>query len=273
MTPSPFKAFDPKALAFLRALKRHNDRDWFRARKDEYERLLRLPMIGAVERLAVDLRAFAPELVANPKASLYRIYRDTRFSDDKSPLKTHVAAVFPCRGLGKHVGAGLVLRDLARLGLGGRRHVRTRRVDAADGSRSHRRQSAAMACGCRITSVPPRRWRTGRREAAARAARLSERPPGGRVPQVPTVSGRARVPSGFRDKPGLLFPTPRHFPADCAIDALSERTSAEGTDCGSRSGSHALLSDALPGTGAELHSFHVVTLYVQWASPGATAGK
>ncbi len=39
--------------------------------------------------------------------SLYRVYRDTRFSPNKAPLKTHVAAVFPCRGLKKHQGAGL----------------------------------------------------------------------------------------------------------------------------------------------------------------------
>jgi uncharacterized protein (TIGR02453 family) len=107
VTSSRFTAFDPKALAFLRALKRHNDREWFRARKDDYDRLLRRPMIGAIERLAEDLQTFAPELVASPKTSLYRIYRDTRFSEDKSPLKTNVAAVFPCRGLAKHEGAGL----------------------------------------------------------------------------------------------------------------------------------------------------------------------
>ena len=99
--------FDSRALSFLRALKRNNDRDWFRARKDEYDRLLRVPMIAMIERLAVDFQSFAPHLVANPKASLYRIYRDTRFSDDKAPLKTHIAAVFPCRDLPKHQGAGL----------------------------------------------------------------------------------------------------------------------------------------------------------------------
>jgi uncharacterized protein (TIGR02453 family) len=104
---SAFRSFSPKALAFLRALKRNNDREWFRARKDRYDLLLRAPMIAAIERLAVDLRQFAPDLVANSKTSLYRIYRDTRFSNDKAPLKTNVAAVFPCRGLGKHAGAGL----------------------------------------------------------------------------------------------------------------------------------------------------------------------
>jgi len=104
-----FSRFSPEALAFLRALKRHNDREWFKARKDQYERLLREPMIGLIERLAVDFRAFAPDLTASPKASLYRIYRDTRFSDDKSPLKTHVSAVFPHRRFVRHQGAGLYL--------------------------------------------------------------------------------------------------------------------------------------------------------------------
>jgi uncharacterized protein (TIGR02453 family) len=101
--------FSPKALSFLRALKRNNDREWFKARKEQYEELLRMPMIALIERLAADFQGFAPDLVANPKTSLYRIYRDTRFSENKAPLKTHVAAVFPCRGLPKHQGAGLYL--------------------------------------------------------------------------------------------------------------------------------------------------------------------
>lgn len=109
MAPPPFTAFSPKALAFLRALKRNNDRDWFRARKDDYTRLLREPMEALVERLGHDLRSFAPHLVANPKTAIYRIYRDTRFSGDKTPLKTNIAAIFPCRGLPKHQGAGLYL--------------------------------------------------------------------------------------------------------------------------------------------------------------------
>jgi uncharacterized protein (TIGR02453 family) len=101
--------FSPAAISFLRALKRHNDRDWFKARKERYEELLRNPLIAVIERLAGDFRTFAPDLVAQPKTSLYRIYRDTRFSDNKAPLKTHIAAVFPCRGLAKHQGAGLYL--------------------------------------------------------------------------------------------------------------------------------------------------------------------
>jgi uncharacterized protein (TIGR02453 family) len=106
---SQFRAFSPKALAFLRALKRNNDRDWFRARKHRYEAELRAPMAALVDRLAGDFRSFAPDLVANPRTAIYRIYRDTRFSDNKTPLKTNVAAIFPCRGLPKHQGAGLYL--------------------------------------------------------------------------------------------------------------------------------------------------------------------
>ena len=103
----PAPCFTPATLKFLRALKRNNRREWFNAHKDDYEAHVRQPMTTIVERLAVDLRGFAPEIVASPKQSMYRIYRDTRFSENKAPYKTHVAAVFPTRGLPKHEGAGL----------------------------------------------------------------------------------------------------------------------------------------------------------------------
>lgn len=96
-------------MRFLRALKRNNNRDWFRARRERYDAVVRGPMIALVEQLARDFRSFAPEVVAAPKPSLYRIYRDTRFSDNKAPLKTHAAAGFPWRGLPRHEGAGLYL--------------------------------------------------------------------------------------------------------------------------------------------------------------------
>jgi uncharacterized protein (TIGR02453 family) len=105
--PAAAPRFTADTLSFLRRLKRNNRREWFNAHRDEYERHVREPMIAVIERLAVDFRSFAPELAASPKLSLYRIYRDTRFSEDKTPYKTHIAAVFPCRGLPKHEGAGL----------------------------------------------------------------------------------------------------------------------------------------------------------------------
>ena len=101
--------FSPKTISFLRSLKRNNDREWFRARRGDYDTHVRAPMIAVIERLAQDFRGFAPELIASPKQSMFRIYRDTRFSDDKSPLKTQISASFRWRGLPKGEGAGLYL--------------------------------------------------------------------------------------------------------------------------------------------------------------------
>jgi uncharacterized protein (TIGR02453 family) len=102
-----FPQFTAETLRFLRGLKRNNRREWFNARRDVYESEVRQPMTAIVERLADDLRSFAPEFVASPKASMFRIYRDTRFTEDKRPYKTHVAAVFPTRGLPRHEAAAL----------------------------------------------------------------------------------------------------------------------------------------------------------------------
>jgi len=99
--------FTRKTLAFLRALKRNNDREWFRARKVDYEQHVRAPMIALLQQLARDLPALAPDLVSDPRVCLFRIYRDTRFSNDKRPLKTNVAAHFPSRKFPKGEGAGL----------------------------------------------------------------------------------------------------------------------------------------------------------------------
>jgi len=99
--------FTEHTIRFLRSLKRNNNREWFKARKDRYEECVRGPMVDVITQLASDFRRFAPELVASPQKSMYRIYRDTRFSDNKTPLKTHIAAGFPWRGLPRHEGAGL----------------------------------------------------------------------------------------------------------------------------------------------------------------------
>jgi uncharacterized protein (TIGR02453 family) len=107
--PAESPRFTTETLRFLRALTRNNDRDWFRARRDAYELVVRGPMVAVIEQLAVDFRRFAPEIVASSKTSLYRIYRDTRFSEDKTPLKTHISASFRWRGLPKGGGAGLYL--------------------------------------------------------------------------------------------------------------------------------------------------------------------
>jgi len=112
--------FTPKTLAFLRALARNNDREWFKARKSDFDAHVQRPLLALLEQLAIDLQEFAPDLACSPKESMFRQYRDTRFSHDKTPLKTHIAAVFPARGLARHAGAGLYLQiDPKEVWIGG----------------------------------------------------------------------------------------------------------------------------------------------------------
>jgi uncharacterized protein (TIGR02453 family) len=106
MKTRAFSAFPKEGLQFLRSLKRNNNREWFQEHKGKYEQYLKGPMADLIAALAADFTRFAPEMVASPRLSAYRIHRDTRFSKDKSPYKTHVAAVFPRAGLDKHAGAG-----------------------------------------------------------------------------------------------------------------------------------------------------------------------
>jgi uncharacterized protein (TIGR02453 family) len=86
-------SFSPQLFAFLRELKKHNDREWFNANKDVYERELKEPALAFVEDVSYRLPQVAPHLTAD-KRSLFRIYRDTRFARDKTPYKTHVGIYF-----------------------------------------------------------------------------------------------------------------------------------------------------------------------------------
>jgi uncharacterized protein (TIGR02453 family) len=98
--------FREEALKFLRGLRRNNRREWFDARKDVYERELKQPMLALIEAVNAALAEFAPDHVRPAQKSMFRIYRDTRFSADKSPYKTHVAAWWSRAGLEKTSGGG-----------------------------------------------------------------------------------------------------------------------------------------------------------------------
>jgi uncharacterized protein (TIGR02453 family) len=109
-----FRGFRPQALGFLRRLTRHNSREWFERHRAEYETELRDPLRALVEEMDVRLARIAPELVGDPRRSVFRIHRDVRFSADKSPYKTNAACQFyHCdagRGAGQDAdgaGAGL----------------------------------------------------------------------------------------------------------------------------------------------------------------------
>ena len=90
-----FQGFRPEAIQFLADLAANNDRDWFQPRKNDFERLLKQPLEALVTELAARFAKRGLPLRADPKRSIFRIYRDTRFSKDKSPYKTNVGASFP----------------------------------------------------------------------------------------------------------------------------------------------------------------------------------
>ena len=95
-----FTGFTPDAMQFLVDLAFNNERAWFQARKADYERLLKEPLEALCADLAVEFAKRGVPLRADPKSSPFRIYRDTRFSKDKTPYKTNVAASFPWLGDG-----------------------------------------------------------------------------------------------------------------------------------------------------------------------------
>ena len=103
---APLPYFRPEALTFLRNLARHNDRVWFNERKAVYESELKEPMLAVIRKITDAMMEFAPNHVRPAEKSLFRIYRDTRFSNNKLPYKTHVAAWWSHMGMQKTSGAG-----------------------------------------------------------------------------------------------------------------------------------------------------------------------
>ena len=89
--------FKPAFFDFLRELKVNNERSWFEANKARYHADVRDPMLDFIAAFAEPLAGISPHFVADPRAnggSLFRIYRDTRFSPDKTPYKTNAGAHF-----------------------------------------------------------------------------------------------------------------------------------------------------------------------------------
>lgn len=92
-----FKGFPDDFFSFYRALKKNNNRDWFNANKGRYIESVVQPMSAFIEAMALPLEKVSAEYLADPKpngGSMFRIYRDTRFSKDKTPYKTHAACHF-----------------------------------------------------------------------------------------------------------------------------------------------------------------------------------
>ena len=87
----------PELLRFLKQLSANNNRAWFQENKDRYERDVREPLLRFIEAFEPRLEKISPHFVADARktgGSLFRIHRDTRFSRDKSPYKTHAGVQF-----------------------------------------------------------------------------------------------------------------------------------------------------------------------------------
>ncbi len=89
--------FDAKFFKFFRDLEKNNDREWFQTNKEHFQSRVQAPLIAFVGDFASPLKKISPHFIADPRpngGSIFRIYRDTRFSKDKSPYKTWGAVHF-----------------------------------------------------------------------------------------------------------------------------------------------------------------------------------
>ena len=114
--------FSPEFFKFLKSLSRNNNREWFQKNKPRYERFVLTPSLQFIKDAGKELRVVSPYLVADPRpfgGSLFRIYRDMRFSRDKSPYKTNVAMEFWHRRGGKKSYTGLYLHLAPRQSFAG----------------------------------------------------------------------------------------------------------------------------------------------------------
>ena len=105
--------FTPELFQFLKLIKRNNRREWFQKNRDWYEDAVRQPSLRFITDFGFRLHEVSPWIVANPKphgGSLMRIYRDTRFSSDKSPYKSNIGMSFWHAGSTETIhGAGFFL--------------------------------------------------------------------------------------------------------------------------------------------------------------------
>jgi uncharacterized protein (TIGR02453 family) len=131
--PVSFRGFSPEAIQFLVDLAANNDRAWFQPRKALYEELLKEPFEAMITVLAARLEARGVPMTADPKRSPFRIYRDTRFSKDKSPYKSHLGASFPWTGGAAESGPMSGSHDERTHGNGGYFHFQPGEMYAGGG--------------------------------------------------------------------------------------------------------------------------------------------
>jgi uncharacterized protein (TIGR02453 family) len=175
-TSTESASFGPELFAFLSDLRDHNDRDWFAANKARYEADVLEPALAFVEDFGYRLHEISPHLRADPRrngGSLFRIYRDTRFSKDKSPYKTNIGMHFRHERAKDAHTPGFYL------------HLEPGRVFAGGGIWHPDTKTANLIRDAIVAR--PGRWRAATREP----------PFAGTLELGGTDSALKRVPSGF----------------------------------------------------------------------------
>lgn len=118
-----FKGFPKDFFSFFNELKKNNKRDWFAENKSRYQASVVVPMGEFISSIASPLESISPFYNADPRAhggSMFRIYRDTRFSKDKTPYKTHAACHFRHQaGRDAHAPGFYVHIETDRISIGG----------------------------------------------------------------------------------------------------------------------------------------------------------
>jgi uncharacterized protein (TIGR02453 family) len=91
-----FNGFPKESIAFLQEIEANNNKLWFEANKSRFETLIKEPSKAFVIEMGEHIQALVPTINAEPKVngSLFRIYRDVRFSKDKTPIKTRIGLIF-----------------------------------------------------------------------------------------------------------------------------------------------------------------------------------
>ncbi|MDX1686081.1 MAG: DUF2461 domain-containing protein [Saprospiraceae bacterium] len=102
--------FTKDFLTFFKALRANNNRDWFIENKKRYEAHVKEPFKGFIAHMILKLRELDPQILITPKDAIFRIYRDIRFSKDKTPYKQHVSAVLSRGGRKDMTTPGIYLQ-------------------------------------------------------------------------------------------------------------------------------------------------------------------
>jgi uncharacterized protein (TIGR02453 family) len=126
-----FNGFPPGAVTFLEGLREHNEKPWFEAHRQQYEDDLLEPGRVFAEAMAARLDGLMPPESHPVRGSLFRIYRDVRFSKDKTPYKTHLGIAFGPEGRSKESAGFYFQIDPVHLFLGAGMHAFPKEVLAA----------------------------------------------------------------------------------------------------------------------------------------------